>query len=99
MNLSYKARLRANDDWTMLPKTTFDYENSSTTISRSISNSLNPYGSNSVIDTNNDGILDLYNAGDGYYAVDINGDYKKDLIFSDMRYNAIPSYNFDLNFS
>ncbi len=94
-----EKHLSTNDDWTTIPKTTFDYENSSTTYTGTITNSNNPYGGNVVIDTNNNGVLELYSAGDGYYPVDINGDYKKDLIFSDMRYNAPPDYNFDLNFS
>ncbi len=85
-----EKHLSTNDDWTVLPKTTFEYENSSSTFSGTISNTQNPYGTgaslNTVIDTNNDGILDLYNAGDGFFPVDINGDYKKDLMQSDVFY-------------
>jgi Salmonella virulence plasmid 65kDa B protein len=83
-----EKHLSTNDDWTALPKTTFEYENSSTTFSGSVSNSVNPYGSNVVIDTNNDGVLDLYAAGDGNYPIDINGDYKKDLIQSEVMYGS-----------
>lgn len=83
-----EKRLGTNDDWLTVPKTVFEYENSPVTFSGAISNSTNPYGSNSVIDVNNDGILDLHNAGDGYFPVDINGDYKKDLMQSDVSYGA-----------
>lgn len=95
-----ERHLGTNDDWVTLPKTTFEYENSPAAFNGSISSSINPYGSNVVVDTNNDGIQDLYNAGDGYFAVDINGDYKKDLIQSDVNYgvySAGPTINFKYN--
>jgi YD repeat-containing protein len=84
-----EKRLSTNDDWTVLPKTTFEYENSPITFSGSISTTANPYGTNNVVmDINNDGIQDIYNAGDGFYPVDINGDFKKDLAQSDINYGV-----------
>lgn len=84
-----EKRLSTNDDWTVLPKTTFEYENSPITFSGTISTTANPYGTNNVVmDINNDGIQDIYNAGDGFYPVDINGDFKKDLAQSDINYGA-----------
>ncbi len=95
-----ERHLGTNDDWVTLPKTSFEYENSPVAFSGSISSSINPYGTNVVIDTNNDGIQDLYNAGDGYFAVDINGDYKKDLMQSDVNYGVYsggPTINLKYN--
>lgn len=94
-----EKHLSTNDDWTALPKTIFEYENSSTTFSGTITNTSSPYGSSVIIDTNNDGILDVYGAADGYFPIDINGDYKKDLIYSDIHYNFPSDYNFDINYS
>lgn len=86
-----EKHLSTNDDWTILPKTSFEYENSSTTFSGSISNSTGPYAGKIVIDTDNNGILELYTAPDGFYPIDINGDYKKDLVQSDITYNSYSS--------
>ncbi len=86
-----KKHLSTNGDWTTLPKTTFDYEKSAPSFSGTISNSVNPYGGNVVMDTDGNGILDLYNAGDGYFPVEINGDYKKDLVQAEITYGAYSS--------
>lgn len=86
-----EKHLGTNDDWTTLPKTTFEYEKSAPSFSGTISNSSNPYGSNSIIDTDNNGILDLYSAGDGYFPIEINGDYKKDLVQAEITYGAYSS--------
>jgi RHS repeat-associated protein len=96
-----ERHLGSNDDWVTLPKTAFDYENSPVSFSGSITNSVNPYGTgNVVIDTNNDGILDIYNAGDGFFPIDIDGDYKKDLMQSDIYYGPYsggPTINYKYN--
>lgn len=94
-----EKHLGTNGDWTTLPKTSFEYEKSAVSFSGTITNTVNPYGTNNVvIDTNNDGFLDVYNAGDGYFPVDINGDYKKDLVQSDIIYGANGPYiNFKYN--
>jgi len=86
-----EKHLSTNDDWTILPKTTFEYEESMPSFSGTISNSVSPYGGNSVIDTDNNGVLELYNAGDGYFPLEINGDYKKDLVQAEITYGAYSS--------
>ncbi len=86
-----EKHLSTNGDWTTLPKTTFDYEKSAPNFSGTISNSVSPYGTNVVMDTDNNGILELYNAGDGYFPIEINGDYKKDLVQAEVTYGAYSS--------
>ncbi len=83
-----EKRLGTNGDWTTLPKTIFDYEKSATVFSGTIQTSVNPYGGAIVLDTNADGIQDLYATGTEYFAIDINGDFKKDLLQSDVLYGS-----------